>query len=186
MTPITVFYTLTSIILAAGIFWLATDPRTIQERMKYFFTSQKAYLFLSYLFVLVAQWGFLQKGMLQFGGGDVVTLVGLIVFVVGYSFAIWAKLAMKRIWGPPGQLDTARQNKLVTGGPFQYSRNPIYTGLLIGMVGYFVAIHSYFIFLLLIPWAYLQYKDIPKEEKLLKKYFGQEYQTYCEQVRRWL
>jgi protein-S-isoprenylcysteine O-methyltransferase Ste14 len=33
---------------------------------------------------------------------------------------------------------------------------------------------------------YLNYVVIPLEEDLLKKEFGEEYERYCKQVRRWL
>src|SRR3989339_252026 len=74
-----------------------------------------------------------------------------------FLFAIWAKLIMGSNWGPPAQHTISRQSILVTSGPFSFSRNPIYLGLLIGMTGYFLTFGSLLILLIAVRFAYLQY-----------------------------
>ncbi|KKQ38925.1 MAG: Isoprenylcysteine carboxyl methyltransferase [Candidatus Roizmanbacteria bacterium GW2011_GWA2_37_7] len=180
------FIALTSGILLLGIFWLTSDPRSKSERFQYFFKSEKIYLFTTYLFVLATQFGFLQKGWFMIIPTQNIQFAGFILYFFGFLFAIWAKLIMGSNWGTPAQHTISRQSILVTSGPFSFSRNPIYLGLLIGMTGYFLTFGSLLILLIAVRFAYLQYIVIPKEEKLLLTYFGKKYKKYMSTVRRWI
>lgn len=92
---------------------------------------------------------------------------------------------MKNNWGIPAQHDIRKQNKLVTVGPFVFSRNPIYVGLFCVFLGSEVALRSVFV-ILLIPFGIAIYKVILIEEKLLEKYFGKQYLVYKKTVPRFL
>ncbi|MCG8527956.1 MAG: isoprenylcysteine carboxylmethyltransferase family protein, partial [Opitutales bacterium] len=76
---------------------------------------------------------------------------------------------------------------LVTEGPFKFTRNPIYLGFLLVLVGFawcFGVISVWvgpLIFLLLANFWY-----IPFEEKRMLKKFGESYVEYRQKVRRWL
>ena len=87
---------------------------------------------------------------------------------------------MQQSWGVPGE-HAAKQNKLVTKGPFAFSRNPIYLGFLLLYFGYAAAILSWLIILRL-PLALYFYKSAKKEEINLEKKFGKEYTEYKSRV----
>lgn len=186
MDPTYLFFRLTALILFVGVVWFITDPRPFRTRMRYYFSSHKTHLFITYCFIIAAQYGFLQREILTFTNNILLQSLGIAIMIGGFSYALWAKATMWKMWGPPGQHDIERQHTLMAKGPFAYSRNPIYLGLLIGMIGYFLALHSLLIVLLLIPFVYLQYVAIPREEYLLQKHFGKSYQEYKRKVRRWL
>lgn len=76
---------------------------------------------------------------------------------------------------------------LCISGPFRFSRNPIYVGdwlILIGLSLWF----STFWPILVSPlvWVVVRYSVIRHEEEHLQAKFGEEYRAYKERVRRWL
>ena len=75
---------------------------------------------------------------------------------------------------------------LATGGPFQFSRNPIYlamTGLYVGLA---LLINSYWPLTLLVPLlALMEWGVIRREEHYLAEKFGEPYTCYKTKVRRW-
>lgn len=109
--------------------------------------------------------------------------LGFIVFLLGLAFASWAKWVMKTSWGRPGQHDIRVQQKLVTTGPFRFSRNPIYLGFFLIFLGVEIVFFSYLI-LLAIPLLIFLSQIIKKEEILLEKYFGKAYLDYQYRVPR--
>ena len=76
---------------------------------------------------------------------------------------------------------------LVTAGPYRFTRNPMYLGIFIMLVGIAVWVGSLpmFIapvgFVLLMSWVF-----IPYEEQRLGEAFGEAYREYSTKVRRWL
>jgi protein-S-isoprenylcysteine O-methyltransferase Ste14 len=111
--------------------------------------------------------------------------VGWIFFFAGWILSCWAKLAMRTNWGKPGQHNFEVQKGLVDTGPFRFSRNPIYVGLLFTFIGYELILRSP-LMLLAVPLFVLVTHAIAKEERLLERYFGKEYLRYKAQVPRFL
>jgi protein-S-isoprenylcysteine O-methyltransferase Ste14 len=92
---------------------------------------------------------------------------------------------MKKSWGVPAQHDKIKQVNLIVTGPFKISRNPIYVGLIAMAFGFQLALSSWMIFS--IPFAiWYVYFVIQKEEILLLKIFGSQYEKYIKKVRRFL
>lgn len=111
--------------------------------------------------------------------------IGLIVYFCGVAFGIWGRLSMDKNWGVPAQHTIEKQKDLVTHGAFKYSRNPIYVGILLMFLGLELALGSCLI-LLVVPF-YLYIRGlILKEEVLLKKHFGKQWDHYKGRVRRFL
>ena len=78
-------------------------------------------------------------------------------------------------------------SRLVTGGPFAVSRNPIYVSLTAAYCGAALVIARLWPLLLLpAAIAWMQVVVIPFEERRLRETFGQAYADYCRRVRRWL
>jgi protein-S-isoprenylcysteine O-methyltransferase Ste14 len=59
--------------------------------------------------------------------------VGAVLFVCGLALAIWARVYLGSNWGMP--MTQRAEPELVTSGPYRFVRHPIYTGLLLAMVG---------------------------------------------------
>jgi len=114
-----------------------------------------------------------------------VTVMGAIVFAAGAALAAWG-------WGIFRQVRTTRvpgeiSARLVTWGPYRFTRNPMYVGLAVAYVGE-AGLLGQMLPLVLLPLTigYLDRIVIPLEEKRLRQAFGAEYDGYCGRVRRWL
>jgi protein-S-isoprenylcysteine O-methyltransferase Ste14 len=77
--------------------------------------------------------------------------------------------------------------RLVTSGPYRYSRNPDYVGQTLLYVGIALVANSWWPLLLLpLVLVVVQRGVIEREERYLEARFGQEYRDYKVRVRRWL
>ena len=76
---------------------------------------------------------------------------------------------------------------LATGGPYRFTRNPMYLSLTVVYVGVAVFMQSLWS-LLLLPFllSFIQNKIIRREEDYLDRRFGDYYARYRSRVRRWL
>lgn len=59
--------------------------------------------------------------------------IGAVVCVSGLALAVWARLHLGRNWGMP--MTQKEDPELVTTGPYRFVRHPIYSGLLLGVLG---------------------------------------------------
>ncbi len=104
------------------------------------------------------------------------------------SFAlIWTVIAqghMKNSWRIG--IDTETKTELITTGLFQISRNPIFFGMIISLVGLFLTTPNALTGLFLIMGYVLIQIQIRLEEEFLAKQHGQIYLSYKQSVRRLL
>jgi protein-S-isoprenylcysteine O-methyltransferase Ste14 len=122
-------------------------------------------------------------------GGEVngrVTLsVGAALFTLGAVIAGWGLVTFRRARTTtvPGE----PSSRLVTWGPYRYSRNPMYVGLATAYLGEaFLLRQVWPAVLLLIVLAYVNSVVIPVEQAKLTEVFDAEYAAYQRRVRRWL
>jgi len=75
----------------------------------------------------------------------------------------------------------------VTSGIYRYTRNPMYLGLLLILLGWAVFLANIVAFIFLPAFiAYLNRFQIRPEEKAMASLFGQDFANYRSKVRRWL
>lgn len=81
----------------------------------------------------------------------------------------------------------AGASELCTGGPFRFSRNPIYLGDGFILIGVALLLNTLWP-LLFAPliWVMLRYGVIRHEEAHLEAKFGEAYRQYQRRVRRWI
>ncbi|MBM2830904.1 MAG: hypothetical protein HW411_1694 [Gammaproteobacteria bacterium] len=76
---------------------------------------------------------------------------------------------------------------LVTRGLFQYSRNPMYLGMIIILIGVWISLGSFSpVFVIPVFFIIMLEGFIKHEEPFLEKIFGDEYREYKSKVRRWM
>jgi len=78
-------------------------------------------------------------------------------------------------------------SRLVTSGPYRFTRNPMYVSLTVTYLG--AASTWQFLWpviLLPLPLLWIERLLIPIEERRLTDAFGDTYRAYCRRVRRWL
>jgi protein-S-isoprenylcysteine O-methyltransferase Ste14 len=111
-------------------------------------------------------------------------VVGIPLLVVGVGLWGWAIVGMLRAGeNPAPHRSTAH---LVTGGPFQVSRNPIYTGGTIGLLGLAVLLDTAAGIAVVIALGILARSIAVAEERYLEEKFGDGYLEYKARVRRWI
>lgn len=77
--------------------------------------------------------------------------------------------------------------KLVVDGPFRISRNPIYLGMVLILLGTAISLQSFSSLLVtIIFFLIINFTWITHEEKKLSKIFGEDWQEYSSKTRRWL
>ena len=97
------------------------------------------------------------------------------------AFLTFSK-AMKRI---PLEEWSGRTEPLVVKGPYQYVRHPLYSGVLLLLLGWWLLLDFSFILvstLLLLLW--FSFVVAPFEEKELRAMFGEDYERYARRVSR--
>jgi protein-S-isoprenylcysteine O-methyltransferase Ste14 len=76
---------------------------------------------------------------------------------------------------------------IVSTGPYQFTRNPIYVSMTLFTIGIAVWINTLWVLITLAPvLLVMQFGVIAREEVYLTKKFGEEYLRYKAKVRRWL
>jgi protein-S-isoprenylcysteine O-methyltransferase Ste14 len=111
--------------------------------------------------------------------------VGLMLMAVGVSVVVLARRELARYRQPtdPGW----PTSRMVTSGVFSVSRNPLYLGGIIVLVGLALLLNLLWFLVILIPSLIVcHYVLIVPEERYLTAKFGEEYQTYAAAVHRWL
>ncbi|HEX3049015.1 MAG TPA: isoprenylcysteine carboxylmethyltransferase family protein, partial [Aggregatilineaceae bacterium] len=112
-------------------------------------------------------------------------LVGLLPLAAGVGIAGIANNAFERVGTTiyPFQESSA----LVTTGPFRFSRNPMYLGFMLGLIGIALLLGSLTPWLVLPVFGFLlDQRFIRAEEKMLIQKFGPTFLAYKQHTRRWL
>jgi len=113
--------------------------------------------------------------------GDAVRWLGAVLYAAGGALRVWPVYVLGNRFS--GLVAIQPGHTLVTGGIYQYVRNPSYLGLLIGTLGWglaFRAVAGVVLTLLLIPPLVARMRA---EEALLQSQFGAEYNAY--RARTW-
>jgi protein-S-isoprenylcysteine O-methyltransferase Ste14 len=101
--------------------------------------------------------------------------LGLILFVLGLWFAVWARRHIGRNWGTP--MTQKDEPELVTSGPYHLVRHPIYSGILVAGVGTAVALSWVWLIVVALAGIYFVYSAIV-EERYLTEQFPDIYPAY--------
>jgi protein-S-isoprenylcysteine O-methyltransferase Ste14 len=75
---------------------------------------------------------------------------------------------------------------LVTSGPFQFSRNPVYTGGTVGLLGLALLLNTATGAAVTVALAFVVHSLTLAEERYLEARFGDQWREYCSRVRRWI
>lgn len=108
--------------------------------------------------------------------------IGLGLLAIALIWTIIAQAHMKNSWRIG--IDTETKTELVTAGLFRLSRNPIFFGMILSLLGLFLTTPNALTGLFLILGYILIQIQIRLEEEFLTKEHGQNYLTYRQKVRR--
>ena len=119
------------------------------------------------------------------GAGPTQSISGVVIGVAGALLMGWAirTLLMPRTTILPHGV----VRRIVTSGPFRFSRNPIYAGMTAIYAGAALFLNMAWPLLVLpVVLAVVTSLVIVREERYLAAAFGEAYASYCRRVRRWL
>jgi protein-S-isoprenylcysteine O-methyltransferase Ste14 len=101
--------------------------------------------------------------------------IGLAIFVLGLALAVWARIYIGRNWGMP--MSEKVDPELVTTGPYHVIRHPIYSGIILAMVGTTIAVSLYWLIAVVLVGAYFVYSAV-MEERYMTERFPDTYPGY--------
>ncbi len=113
------------------------------------------------------------------------TTCGVVALVLGFLVMMWAWWLFRQSATPIRPTD--RASSLVTSGPFRFSRNPMYLGIVVMLLGIALWLGSWP--MLIAPAGFFVFMSlvfIPYEEQRLLETFGDAYASYAQRVRRWI
>lgn len=113
------------------------------------------------------------------------TILGVFTIIVALALVFWAAGTFRKAGT---EVDPRKPSTtIVADGPFQYTRNPMYVGMALIVMGIAFWTDSLWILIFLVPALLtIRYGVIAREEKYLMNKFGEEYSAYKKRVGRWL
>jgi protein-S-isoprenylcysteine O-methyltransferase Ste14 len=111
--------------------------------------------------------------------------LGAMVFVLALALFAWAIVTITRAGSnvPTNRPTTT----IVESGPYRFTRNPIYLGMFLSLIGLAIAFDNLWLLMMLVPFALIiRYGVVAREEAYLERKFGDVYRGYRSRVRRWL
>jgi len=116
---------------------------------------------------------FLPPAMMIYGSGIAVMLAGLVV-------TVWARRHLGTNWS--GTITIKRGHDLVRTGPYRFVRHPIYSGVILAIIGTAVALGEWlgFVGAALIVGSFLV--KLWLEERILAEVFGDDHVRYRAEV----
>jgi protein-S-isoprenylcysteine O-methyltransferase Ste14 len=106
--------------------------------------------------------------------------LGLALVVLGLTFSVAARVWLGNNWS--GMVTLKRDHELIRSGPYRWVRHPIYTGLLLAILGSAIALGEWRGLIALVLVAAAVLRRIAIEERFLTQQFGAAYARYRAEV----
>ncbi len=170
-----------TLILFAGWqgYWLVTGRKADREKPKKPISTK-----LGYIRRYIPQYVVYAIILLQVLGWQIFTVnfpsqeIGFFLVVLGIAISVSARITLGTNWAHAAEYQIKQKQVLVTSGIYAYIRNPIYTGLLMAVVGAELVAKSYLFIVIALIGFLAAYKQSKLEEAILEKHFGKAYIEY--------
>jgi protein-S-isoprenylcysteine O-methyltransferase Ste14 len=114
-------------------------------------------------------------------------VIAIVLVVVALAFDVAGLLAFRASRTTVNPLSPERASKLVTGGVYRITRNPMYVGMGFILLAWAVFLSAVLPFLGPVTFVlFLTRFQVLPEERALRQLFGEQYMQYTTSVRRWL
>ncbi len=144
------------------------------------------FLAVTSLFILVPVWLERFLGIPPLILNPVNYIISLILFIPGVTLFLWTLIDFIRSKGTPAPINPPK--KLITNGPYAYSRNPMVGGIFLIMFSigvYYGSLLAVFVFIPIYMLIHIRSLSAVEEPELEKR-FGQDYTKYKENTPRFL
>ncbi len=109
------------------------------------------------------------------------------LFALCIIVLLFALAAFKKLKTTVDPMHPEKASKLVTVGIYHLTRNPMYLSMLLLLAGFAVKLGNPICVLPLVIFVwYMNQFQIKPEEEALRKIFGEDFNSYCRKVRRWI
>jgi protein-S-isoprenylcysteine O-methyltransferase Ste14 len=129
--------------------------------------------------------GWIPLGSLPLATARVLDVIGLVIYLAGLVFVLWARRTLGRYWG----LSTSRQVKLlddhqlVQNGPYAFVRHPMYFGWWAALLGLILLYPVWVVLLMLVFSVISFFGRARREEAALSNRFGEAWTAYRKHTR---
>lgn len=111
--------------------------------------------------------------------------IGLVLFLLGIFLAVWSARSFRK--AGTQVLTNQPASTIVSTGPYGFSRNPIYVGMFVGLIGIAIGFNTLWILAVaVVLYFVIRFGVIAREEIYLESKFGSRYLDYKARVRRWV
>ena len=139
-------------------------------------------LFYFYL-IFAAAFNFPTVSRQEFFHSEVISWLGVFFCLAGLSLLLWSIVSFGQSFRVG--IDEAHPDILITSGVFAICRNPIYVAFAIILLGQFLVFSNWILLVYTGGAFWLFHRQVLREEAFLKEHYGEEYQDYCNRVRRY-
>jgi protein-S-isoprenylcysteine O-methyltransferase Ste14 len=112
--------------------------------------------------------------------GAVMGALGTMLVGLGIGLAIFARVYLGRNWGMP--MSRKENPELVTGGPYAVVRHPIYSGIILALLGTMLGLSMIWVLPLIVFVPYAIY-SARREEEFMCQQFGETYRVYMRRTK---
>lgn len=111
----------------------------------------------------------------------------VVLYLIGTAFSLGGVFAFKKAKTTLNPLQPCESSALVQSGVYKITRNPMYLGMAVFLLMWAIYLGSWASLLgLALYVAYMNQFQIKPEERAMRSLFGDTFEQYCQQTRRWL
>jgi protein-S-isoprenylcysteine O-methyltransferase Ste14 len=165
-------------------YWLASSlsasaPKRVQDPSARLF--YRAELLLAFALLAFPRLGVGPLGVRLVPWSEALFVAGAVMLAAGLGLAVWARVHLGQNWS--GHVTLKAGHRLIRSGPYAIVRHPIYTGLLLAIIGTAVTIDEVrgVVAVILVLEAHI--RKLRLEERWLTEEFGSEYDLYKREVK---
>jgi len=174
------WHTVTTLWTAWLIYWAISAQNARQAQIREPFRWRMFTLVILVVAAMLIFSPYLRLGFLGqrfVPSGKLVEGSGLILMLAGFAVSIWARRHLGEFWSARVTLKVDHQ--LIQTGPYARVRHPIYSGILLAMLGTAVFVGEWRALLGVALFFAAHWQKARREEKLLAREFGATYEQYC-------
>jgi protein-S-isoprenylcysteine O-methyltransferase Ste14 len=101
-----------------------------------------------------------------------------LMVIAGLLFAVWARVHLGSNWS--GRVCVKENHELIRSGPYHWVRHPIYTGLLLAILGTALVVGEWRGLVATALMVVSFWRKLRVEERVMRETFGDAYRQYCE------
>lgn len=114
------------------------------------------------------------------------TIIGVIFYSSGIGLYLWGLATMRSQFGVSNLAgaELYKEHELITNGPFDLMRHPLYVGVILTAVGALLLFRTWAM-VIFMPMSFVVVDRAEREEKLLEQEFGEAWKSYISKVPKW-